>query len=765
MKTIKGVIILLTVLIASGCLTTGYKNNDPSIKKLIRNSGTAKNISTNFLTDTQKVIGNKASFSFDEPKVVWWGQVWDYTSLPLKLHAKWLDPEGGVHKEYDFFALGNLSGIISTALPIRNHISPKQAGQWKAIISFRGLEVSREEFYIGGMVKNNKELTEDELKEIFPDLDNADALVLLKDVRVEVDKNYSTKIVSKRRIMIRSDRGEKMYSVIHIPFYSALESVDVNLAHTIKANGDIVEVKEMQMFSPFEDYPGYRASQILGIAMPSVEKGSIIEYEIETTSSMSQALPSFWSEFSFNQLDPVLNSKYVVVCPDNFSLKISESKVDCRPKISNEESKKTKIYTWEKNNIQAIKLEKNMPSPREILSSISVYTSSSWEEVAMWWDALSKDKTVFNSAIDSKAKELTKDCSNGLDKIKQIFSFVQSEVRYIQVRFGASPYQPVSAMETFKNKYGDCKDQTTLLISMLRSVGVKDVCYGLVRTKDEGPINKMAANPSEFNHVIAVVKVNGKEIFLDPTAKSLEFGITPFSLQGTEALVINSGAGYFVGIPVSRADDNQIYSVISLNIHDDLKIDGELEIQYTGQSEWLARSYLESMNPDQRNDYMRAILNEVYPGANLKEYLIKHEKNLGKHLEYDMQFSLLNWLEKVNDAYLLKVMNDKLLSPPEYLTPDRNYTIRRDYAGVTKAKITIVLPSNIVINSLPRDFSIDTSHLASSIRYDQKGSKITREQMIMDFSVDISNEDIPEYKNTWDDIFNAHKEGIVLFRK
>lgn len=760
----KKIFIFLALIIFSGCATLSSPELDETIaKRLIRSSGTAENVETNFFTGQKKVVNNKKSFTLDESQVTWWAKVWDSNMLPLRLHAKWFDAQGNLYKEYDFFALGNIDGIISIALPIKNYIFTSQQGEWKVVVSFRGNEIDSQYFYIGKMgEETERKISEEKLKEIFPNLDKANALILLNEVNIEVDKNYKTKKIIKRRIKIISDRGKQLYSVVNIPFYSTLESVEVNMAHTIKPDGEIAEAKDMQMFSPFEDYPNYRASRVLGIAMPSVEKGSIVEYEIESESSVTQTLPSFWDEFYFNRIDPVLVSKYVVVCPEDFDLKVSKFNVDLEPDITIDETKKTKTYIWQKNNWQAVELEKYMPSARETAATINIYTTSSWQDVAAWWNRLSRDRLMVDSQIVNKAKELTEGKTNKLEKIKAIFSFVQSEIRYIQVAFGASPYEPISAIETFKNKYGDCKDQATLLIAMLKAIGIDDVYYGLIRTKDEGPVNKLSASPREFNHVIAFVRVDDKELFLDPTARNLRFGIAPFSLQGTDVFVIKVTDGDFIYIPVAGPDINQIESFITLNINDNLEIDGKLRVVYTGQIEWYVRTYLESFQPKQRDEYMHSILTNVYPGAVLKDYFVKHEGNLDENLEVEINFSLLGWIEKVGDVYLLKFTVDNVAAPPEYLSLKRKFPVKELYKIMTKATIELILASKFAIKDLPQDFSIESNYLSGSVIYKKHDNKIIREQIIKTLLIDIPTQDISKCKETYDEIFKAHKQGIVL---
>jgi hypothetical protein len=259
-----------------------------------------------------------------------------------------------------------------------------------------------------------------------------------------------------------------------------------------------------------------------------------------------------------------------------------------------------------------------------------------------------------------------------------------------------------------------------------------------------------------------MVKLGDKEIFLDPTAKKLEFSIPPFSIQGTEVFVISGESGYFTQIPLWDADSNQIASFITLNINNDLEIDGKLGVIYKGQEEWFMRMYLEKIEPKQREEFVHSVLTNVYPGAIVKNYTVKHEDDLDEDLEIEINFSLSNWLEKAGKVYLLKFIDDKMTSPPEYLSLERKFPIKKAYKGMTKSRIEINLPAKFFIEDLPQDFTIESDYLSSSIRYKKFNNKIVREQVIKFLILDIPVNDVIKYKDLYEKIFKAHKQAIVL---
>jgi transglutaminase-like putative cysteine protease len=57
-------------------------------------------------------------------------------------------------------------------------------------------------------------------------------------------------------------------------------------------------------------------------------------------------------------------------------------------------------------------------------------------------------------------------------KVSRITEAIQKNIRYFVVMRGIGGWQANHAADIFRNRYGDCKDKTTLLIAMLRVAGI-----------------------------------------------------------------------------------------------------------------------------------------------------------------------------------------------------------------------------------------------------------------------------------------------------
>jgi len=156
------------------------------------------------------------------------------------------------------------------------------------------------------------------------------------------------------------------------------------------------------------------------------------------------------------------------------------------------------------------------------------------------------------------------------DRIRALCEFVQKEIVYLAITLdkdSVAGYRPHPAAEVLRNRFGDCKDKATLLVSLLRASG-----------EDGRVVLLMAADPSyvteewpsaQFNHAIAAIPADadtpagwpvtdagplGKFVIFDPTDPTTPLGILSPSDQGGFGVVVDPTQGALVRLPVSDAD-------------------------------------------------------------------------------------------------------------------------------------------------------------------------------------------------------------------
>ncbi|MBT2115471.1 transglutaminase-like domain-containing protein [Dyella sp. LX-66] len=139
------------------------------------------------------------------------------------------------------------------------------------------------------------------------------------------------------------------------------------------------------------------------------------------------------------------------------------------------------------------------------------------------------------------------------EQIRSSVDFIGKHYRYLaDYRLDDRGHTPLSLATIEKNGYGDCKDLTTLLTAMLRSLGI-DAEPALVWLGDSAP-TLLIPGTNNSNHVIVRVAVDGKAWWVDATSPVLLPGYTPTQLQDRWAIVLGKdGKPRLDTIPLAEA--------------------------------------------------------------------------------------------------------------------------------------------------------------------------------------------------------------------
>lgn len=165
-------------------------------------------------------------------------------------------------------------------------------------------------------------------------------------------------------------------------------------------------------------------------------------------------------------------------------------------------------------------------------------TGTSWEEVAAEYARLTAPKLRVGD-VESLLAGLNLKNADRKTTIRRIVSALHKNVRYTGVEFGESSLIPQFPSETLQRRYGDCKDKASLLVAMLRGVGVP-ATLALLKTGPGRDINTELPGLGMFDHAIVYVPASDsdRELWIDATAQYSQVGTLPWMDYGRWALVI-----------------------------------------------------------------------------------------------------------------------------------------------------------------------------------------------------------------------------------
>ncbi|MFX4929726.1 transglutaminase-like domain-containing protein, partial [Acinetobacter baumannii] len=72
----------------------------------------------------------------------------------------------------------------------------------------------------------------------------------------------------------------------------------------------------------------------------------------------------------------------------------------------------------------------------------------------------------------SVVEEIRKGGGTQSDQALRALQFVQEQIRYVSISIGPGAVRPADPATVLERRFGDCKDKTLLLVTILRALGI-----------------------------------------------------------------------------------------------------------------------------------------------------------------------------------------------------------------------------------------------------------------------------------------------------
>ena len=243
---------------------------------------------------------------------------------------------------------------------------------------------------------------------------------------------------------------------------------------------------------------------------------------------------------------------------------------------------------------------------------------ANWQDVVGWASALFDTAKPQGPELAEIVKRI-KALPSADSRVAAALEFVQTQIRYFSVSLGESSHRPTPADEVLRRRYGDCKDKSLLLITLLREVGVESRPVLLQLGRHAG-LDKTLPSPQFFDHAIVQAAVAGKQYFLDPTRLGQHAPLDKMGqpYDGTQVLVIAPDTKSVSLIPAQATDivGDEISERASLAHFGD---EGKLEVRHVwhGVAAERVRTLFEHAAHEQILKIFGNAMERRYPGARL----------------------------------------------------------------------------------------------------------------------------------------------------
>ena len=573
-------------------------------------------------------------------------------------------------------------------------------------------------------------------------------------------------------IRINDRDAARDYGRIAIRYDDFYTNHKLDYARVLTPNGKIksVEVDAIKKAGIRSSQDFYDDLSEISFSLPHVEPGSIIEFQF-TKSTKNLAIETLNSDFSrphwFQPMvgadgwraDPVRNFEYSRITPEGktFVNKVY-GEFSIRPEITQKGG--ANIATWKWSDVPEVILESEMQPLYEVSPSIYGVSQDDWSVVDSWfWNKIQPKIDQKSPELNAIVTSLLISDSSEIEKIKKVYEYVQSNIRYVYAHVGRGGYDPHAPVRTLREKYGDCKDQTVLVLSLLNAIGIE--AFPLLVETPRGGRSDIELPGLIFDHVMVYIPrtESRNAILLDTTGDRQLFpGVTSY-LHGQPAFIVNGKGGEFYDVDFSK---EEISSRLKMKyfLDSDNASNVEVSLHYFGVFEQQMRSWWKHAN--NRETQIKQIFSSIFEDSNQYslEYSVHNEDALDKEFYINGVFKF-NALNEENGVVNFAASASQLFRTfglaSSYQVPESRKNRYISHLGINSVlDVEFLLPKGYQQALLSSIDDIENEYF--SLTYEIKESE-NGYKLIANYSLNPLDLSVAEYKHFYEQLLSVGNQG------
>ncbi|WP_428329217.1 DUF3857 domain-containing protein [Mucilaginibacter sp.] len=369
--------------------------------------------------------------------------------------------------------------------------------------------------------------------------------------QVEVEKQADYHHIIRE---IVSETGIQNGSEISVSFDPAFEKLDFHSV-TVWRDGksqNRLKVSAFKVLADEKDLSNfiYQGTYSALCILDDIRKGDRIEYSYTITGRNPIFNNKFCGFLYLQSYQTVAHQYAALIVSAQHKLNMKAFNELSKPSITDVGG--SKKYEWEDFQIKPALYDENEPGWYDARAYVQVSDYNSWAEVNDWAQSINPAKTDIKGELAERIAKLKLDAGNDKEKyFRNAVKTVQDEVRYMGIEIGQYSHRANNPEKVFTQRYGDCKDKSLLLVSMLRANGI-DANMVLVNSNG-GDIGTFIPANNVFDHAVVVAQVNGKPVWVDATISYQRgAGTAIYFPNYGKGLVLKPGNNALAVIPDSK---------------------------------------------------------------------------------------------------------------------------------------------------------------------------------------------------------------------
>ncbi len=463
------------------------------------------------------------------------------------------------------------------------------------------------------------------------------------------------------------------------------------------------------------------------ITMPNVVPGSVIDIEYEIFHRQGPLKGNFFASIAINAPQPENHAFFKLIVPDGIDLYFKETNTDRKPVVTS--AKGSKTYLWESRNDedydQQWGKENNTPPYLDTRPFIAISTIKDWSTFADTYAALFSKAVASSPRIKEDVKGIIQGKNSDIEKIEAIHKYIYDQFRYVQIAFDDHDFIPHLATEVFQNKFGDCKDQSILFITMLKEAGIKAYPV-LIRKETQGDFRKILPATEAFSHAIVAIPLNGKTIFVDTLVKGYRAGEIPYGLEGDYALVLDGQGGQALQVPYMPLEHKTEGTKLWVKLAADGSAHIRMEHDPSLDDSISLRQRLKVATDEEKKEILERIEN-LTRGGKLVSYKIEGLEGDHGPVTVKIETIAINYAKPMGPFMILNGLTD-FGAFDNFTDKTRKYPVWLNMEKAEENTVEYTIPDSFRFEYVPKSVSLKSDFLDMDVSYERHGRVVRRSE-------------------------------------
>jgi hypothetical protein len=442
-------------------------------------------------------------------------------------------------------------------------------------------------------------------------------------------------------------------------------------------------------------------------------------------------------------------------------------------------------WRWEIKDMPALDLRevKSPPEWSALAARMSVQwgdaavegKDNQWRAIGQWVSTLEANRPDPSPEITAQTQSLIAGAPDFYAKLSRITEYIQKNIRYFIVIRGIGGLQAHPAANIFRNRYGDCKDKTTLLISMLQAAGIHAVYMPV--DSHRGVVDPDA--PSLYgNHMITAIEIpadvqdprlkaivkarDGRRyLIFDPTDERTPVGNLRSEEQGSFGTLAAGASSQIIALPVLDPDTNGSERKGSFTLAEDGTLTGSIDSFSFGPKGADLREFLKFTNDKQRREYWENSVAATLPGVTLDAFEFTEPAALDKPIEFHFKVTARQYSHQAGPLLLVRPRVVGSFAHP-FNDKTRAYPIDLNATGRWRDSFDIAIPPGYIVDETPDPVSLDLDFASYHSSVSAKGNLLHYEREYIVRQVEIPPAKAASFRLLENTILSDEKNAAIL---